>query len=90
MLVDTARMMPIAKLQEELSQTVRKVAEENESVYILNDNNMEAVMIPFRQYEYFSMLDEFFERLEIAENIEPRMKRYDPSKSVSWESIREG
>lgn len=89
MLVETAQMMPITKLQKELTQTVRKVSEENESVYILKNNNMEAVMIPFQQYEYLSMLDEVFERLEIAQNIKERMKKYDAAKNVSWDSIRE-
>lgn len=89
MLVETTQMMPITRLQKELTQTVRRVSEKNESVYILKNNNMEAVMIPFRQYEYFSMLEEAFERLEIAQDIKTRMKHYDASKSVSWESIRE-
>lgn len=88
MLVETTQMMPITKLQKELTKTVRKVAEENESVYILKNNNMEAVMIPFREYEYLSALNDIFERLEIAENIKSRMKNYDSSKTVSWESIR--
>ena len=89
MLVETAQMMPITKLQKELTQTVRKVSEENESIYILKNNNMEAVMIPFQQYEYLSMLEEVFERLEIAQNIKARLKKYDASKNVSWDSIRE-
>jgi len=50
---------------------------------------MEAVMIPFQQYEYLSMLDEVFERFEIAHDIKSRMNHYDASKSVSWESIKE-
>lgn len=89
MLVETAQMMPITKLQKELTQTVRKVSEENKSIYILKNNNMEAVMIPFQRYEYLSMLDEVFERLEIAQDIKERMKNYDASKNVSWDSIRE-
>lgn len=62
---------------------MRRVSEENESIYILKNNNMEAVIIPFQQYEYLSMLDEVFERLEIAHDIQSRMKHYDVSKSVS-------
>ena len=50
---------------------------------------MEAVMIPFQQYEYLSMLEEVFERLEIAQNVKARMKHYDASKAISWDSIRE-
>ncbi len=88
MMVETAQMMPITRLQKELTQTVRKVSEKNESVYILKNNNMEAVIVPFREYEYLSELEEAFERLEIAENLAPRMKRYNAAKSVSWDSIR--
>ena len=83
MLIETAQMMPITKLQKEFTQTVRRVSEEHESIYILKNNNMEAVIIPFQQYEYLSMLDEVFERLEIAHDIQSRMKHYDVSKSVS-------
>ncbi len=89
MLIETAQMMPITKLQKELTRTVRRISEENESIYILKNNNMEAVIIPFQQYEYLSMLEEVFERLEIAHDIKSRMKHYDASKSVSWESIKE-
>lgn len=61
MLIETAQMMPITKLQKELTQTVRRVSEENESIYILKNNNMEVVILPFQQYEYLSMFDEVFE-----------------------------
>ena len=89
MLIETEQMMPITRLQKELTQTVRKVAENNESIYILKNNNMEAVMIPFHQYEYLSMLEDVFERMEISETIKARMKNYDSSKNVSWEAVRE-
>ena len=61
MLIETAQMMPITKLQKELTQTVRRVSEENESIYILKNNNMEVVILPFQQYEYLSVFDEVFE-----------------------------
>lgn len=89
MLVETAQMMPITKLQKELTQTVRKVTEKNESVYILKNNNMQAVLIPFSQYEYLCALEEIFERMEISENIKERIKNYDRAQNVSWESLRE-
>ena len=50
---------------------------------------MEAVIIPFEKYEYLSVLEEVFERMEIAETVKNRMKNYDASKSVSWDAIRE-
>ena len=40
MLVETEQMMPITKLQKELTQIVRKVSEQNESIYILKNNNL--------------------------------------------------
>ncbi|MGP1454772.1 MAG: type II toxin-antitoxin system Phd/YefM family antitoxin [Treponema sp.] len=89
MLVETTKMVSITKLQKELTQAVRKVSEENEPVYILKNNNMAAVMIPFHQYEYLSMLGEIFEHLEIAKQITLRMRNYDESKSVDWDAIRE-
>ena len=89
MMVDTEKMMPITRLQKELTQTVRTVSEENESVYILKNNNMEAVLVPFKQYEYLSTLEEVFERFEIAENIKSRLSNYDASKDISWEDWRE-
>lgn len=89
MLVETAHMMPITKLQKELTQTVRKVSEENKSVYILKNNNMEAVMIPFKEYEYLAAIADIFERMEIAEHIALRMKNYNAEKNTSWDSIRQ-
>lgn len=89
MLVETNQMMPITKLQKNLTQTVRKVAEEKKTVYILKNNVMEAVMIPFEKYEYLSALEEAMENSEIAEMIKTRMNGYKESESVSWESVRE-
>lgn len=88
MLVETAHMMPITKLQKELTQTVRKISEENKSVYILKNNNMEAVMIPFKEYEYLSILADVFERMEIAEHIAARIKNYNAKKNTDWDLIR--
>ena len=89
MLVETSQMMPITKLQKSLTQTVRNISENKETVFILKNNAMEAVMIPFEKYEYLSVLEELFERMEISETVKNRMKNYDASKSVSWDSIRE-
>ena len=88
MLVETERLMPITKLQKELTQTVRKIAETNEAVYILKNNNMEAVMLPFSQYEYLSALEEAFERMEIADTVHARMKNHNPDENVSWDAVK--
>ena len=44
MLVETSQMMPITKLQKSLTQTVRNISENKETVFILKNNAMEAVM----------------------------------------------
>ncbi len=36
-----------------------------------------------------SKMEEYFERMDIAETIEACMKNYAASKNVSWEEVRE-
>ena len=89
MLVETKQMLPITKLQKNLIQTVRKVSEKNETFYILKNNTMEAVLIPFERYEYLNALEELCENSEIAETVKTRLKNYDSAKNISWESVKE-
>ena len=89
MMVETDQIMPITKLQKELTQTVRKISEDKEPVFILKNNNMEAVIVPFEEYEYLSNLEEIYEYTEIGKTVKDRMKNYDPEKSIEWESIKE-
>jgi len=89
MLVETDRIMPITKLQKELTQTVRELSETGEPVYILKNNNMEAVMVPFSEYEYLTNLEEMFEYYEINNMIKKRVKNYDVNNSVEWGKIKE-
>lgn len=89
MLVESDRIIPITRLQKELTQTVREISETGETVYILKNNNMEAVMMPFSEYEHLAILEEVFEYHEIQNMIDERIKKYDPDSSVAWEKIRE-
>ena len=59
MLVETSQMMPITKLQKSLTQTVRNISENKETVFILKNNVMEAVMIPFKNTNIFPPLKIF-------------------------------
>ncbi len=65
MLVESDRIMPITRLQKELTQTERELSETGEPVFIVKNNNMEAVMVPFSEYEYLTNLEEMFEYYEI-------------------------
>jgi len=89
MLVETDRIMPITRLQKELTQTVRELSETGEAVYILKNNNMEAVMVPFSEYEYLINLEEMFEYYEINDMIKSRIQNYNVNNSVGWEQIKE-
>lgn len=89
MIVETDKIISITKLQRELTQTLREVSETGESVYIMKNNEMEAVMMPFVEYEQLKILEEIFEQREIQAMIESRMKNYNPRKQIDWEKIKE-
>ena len=89
MLVETHRIIPITKLQKVLTQTVRELSETGEPVYILKNNNMEAVMVSFSEYEYLTNLEEMFEYYEIDEMLKTRIKKYNPNESVEWDQIKD-
>jgi PHD/YefM family antitoxin component YafN of YafNO toxin-antitoxin module len=89
MLLESDRIVPITRLQKELTQTVRNLSETGEPVYILKNNNMEAVIVPFEEFEYLKNLEEMFEYFEINDDIKKRMKNYDFKKDIEWSKIRE-
>ena len=82
-------MIPVTKLQRELTQRVREVSETGENLYILKNNHMEAVMMPFEEYERLHNLEEIFEQLEIKTMIDQRLSNYDKSNNKFWAEIRE-
>ena len=89
MLLEAKQMMPITRLQKELTQTVRKLSDSGKAVYILKNNNMEAVLLSYQEYEHLKKLEEMFEQSEIKKMIETRMKKYNPKNNISWENIKE-
>jgi len=90
MLVETRQMIPITRLQKELTQTVRSLSNSGEAVYILKNNNMEAVLLSYHEYEYLKNMEEIFEQLEIKNSIETRLEKYNQKNNVSWEKVRKG
>jgi len=89
MLVETKQMIPITQLQKQLTQTVRNLSNSGEAVYILKNNNMEAVLLSYQEYEYLKEIEEIFEHFEIKNMVDARLKNYNPNKNISWEKIRE-
>jgi PHD/YefM family antitoxin component YafN of YafNO toxin-antitoxin module len=89
MLVETKQMVPITRLQKELTQTVRELSDSGKAVYILKNNNMEAVLLSYDEYEYLKNIEEIFEQFEIKNMVEKRLEKYDPKNNILWENIRE-
>ena len=88
MWVDTDKLMPVTKLQRELTQKLKEVSETGEPVFVLRNNEMAAVIVSVEEYELLTQAEEILEHLEVAEKIEKRLKRHDRSKNIPWEKIK--
>ena len=89
MLIDSEQILPITRLQKELTRKVRELSDTGKPLYILKNNNMEAVMVSFNEYEYLRELEEMFEHFEVKSILENRLKNYDLKANISWEKVRE-
>jgi len=88
MLLDTAKMISITKLQRELTQKMRHVSETKEPLYVLKNNEIEAVIVSSDEYAALKEMEEVLEHFEIYEMVQKRMKHYDPSHNVSLDDIK--
>ena len=88
MIVDTEKMIPVTRLQKELTQKLREVSETGEPVYVLRNNEMAAVILSTEEYEMLKQAEDILEHFEIAETIKKRLKGYDRSKNISWDKIK--
>jgi PHD/YefM family antitoxin component YafN of YafNO toxin-antitoxin module len=88
MLVETDRMIPVTKLQKELTKRVRDISEGGSPLFILKNNEMKAVVLAPVEYEYLMNLSELIEQYEINDVIVKRMKNYKRSKNVKWNDLR--
>jgi len=88
MLVNTKEMIPVTKLQRELTQRLRKVHETGEPLFVLRNNEMAAVILSTEEYELLKQADDILEHMEISEVIDKRLKGYERSKNISWEKIK--
>ena len=88
MLVNTEKMIPVTRLQRELTQKLREVHETGEPLFVLRTNKMAAVKLSTEEYELLKQAEDILEHLEIAEVVEKRLKGYDRSKNIPWEKIK--
>ena len=88
MLVETDRMITVTKLQKELTKRIRDISAEGNPLYILKNNEMEAVILAPAEYEYLMNLSELIEQYEISDVIIKRMKNYKRSKNIKWQDLK--
>ena len=88
MLVNTEKMIPVTKLQKELTQRIREISEKGEPLYVLRNNAMAAVIISPDEYETMKDTQEVIEQLEIAETIEKRLRGHHRIKNIPWEKVK--
>ncbi len=88
MLVNTEKMIPVSRLQKELTQKLREVSDTKEPLYVLRNNELAAVILSSEEYELLKEAEEIIEHIEIAETIEKRLKGHAPSKNIPWEKIK--
>jgi len=88
MLVDTENMIPVTRLQKELTQRLREVSETGEALYVLRNNEMTAVILSAEEYQMLKNAEEILEHFEIAEVIEKRFKGHARSQNIPWEKIK--
>ncbi|MFW6362423.1 MAG: type II toxin-antitoxin system Phd/YefM family antitoxin [Spirochaeta sp.] len=89
MLLDSKQMIAVTQLQKELTKRVRDISNSGEPLYILKNNNMEAVMLSFKEYERLHAIEELFEQLEIQNMLQHRLETYRPDENVPWEQVKE-
>lgn len=87
MLIDTTKMIPVTKLQRELTQQIRSVSSGKSPLYVLKNNEMEAVILSPSEYEYLLGLSEMVEYYEIEDTVKKRLKNYSRDKNVKWDEI---
>ena len=88
MIVNTDKMIPVTKLQRELTQKQREVQETGEPLFVLRNNEMAAVILSSEEYEILKQAEDVLEHLEIADGVERRLKGYDKDKNISWDRIK--
>ncbi|MCL2800508.1 MAG: type II toxin-antitoxin system Phd/YefM family antitoxin [Treponema sp.] len=62
MMIETKQMMSITQLQKELTKTVRNLSGSGETVFVLKNNNVEAVLMSYNEYERLKEIEKLYKR----------------------------
>jgi PHD/YefM family antitoxin component YafN of YafNO toxin-antitoxin module len=88
MQVETERMIPVARLQKELTGKLRELTDQGEPLYVMRNNSLAAVILSPGEYGILKEAEELVEHLEIAGMIQARLKGYRRSRNIPWERIK--
>ena len=88
MIIDTKKMIPITKLQRELTQQIRSVSSGKSPLYVLKNNEMEAVILSPNEYQYLMDLNEMVEFYELDDVISSRLSKYNRKNNIKWEDLK--
>lgn len=88
MLVQTENMIPVTKLQKELTRKLKEVSDTDEPLYVLRNNEMAAVIVSAKEFEVMKQAEEAIEFLEIAETVNQRLTGHTRAKNIPWEKIK--
>jgi len=88
MIVETNQMIPVTRLQRELTKKLREISETEEPLYVLKNNEVNFVILTAKKFETLSRIEELLEHYEIADMIEERLKDYNRDVNVPWTDIK--
>ncbi|MFH0788408.1 MAG: type II toxin-antitoxin system Phd/YefM family antitoxin [Pseudomonadota bacterium] len=88
MQVETERMIPITRLQKELTGKLRELTNNEEPLFIMRNNSLAAVIISPSEYEFLKEAESILEHLEIAEVIDKRLKNHKRAQNIPWEKVK--
>ena len=88
MKIDTERIIPVTRLQKELTKQIQEVSEKGNPLYVFKNNELEAVVVSADEYEQLAEMREFIEYVEVAAVIEKRLASYDRKNNISWDRLR--
>ena len=88
MQVDTERMIPVAKLQKELTGKLRELTNNEEPLFVMRNNSLAAVIISPSEYELLKEAESILEHLEITEMIDQRLKSHKRTQNIPWEQLK--
>jgi len=88
MQVETEQMIPITRLQKELTGKLRELSNNEEPLFIMRNNSLAAVIISPSEYKLLKDAESILEHLEIAEMIRTRLKNHDHSQNLPWDHVK--